>query len=101
MATIRIAQAQINPTLGDFEANLSKIIHGIGLAGDAACDIVTFPELALCGYPPEDLLLRTGFLDDNRRALEILEPHCRGINVLVGFCRYRRKQRLQFCRSPW
>ncbi len=85
MADIRIALAQINPTLGDFEANLRKIIHAIGLARDASSDIVTFPELALCGYPPEDLLLRAGFVQDNRIALERLVPHCQRVNVLVGF----------------
>ncbi len=85
MADLRISLAQINPVLGDFEANLGKIVHAIGLARDASSDIVTFPELALCGYPPEDLLLRAGFLEDNRIALERLVPHCKGINVLVGF----------------
>ncbi|MDQ7781274.1 MAG: NAD+ synthase [Desulfomonilaceae bacterium] len=85
MADLRIAQAQINTTLGDFESNLDKIVHAIGLARAASSDIVTFPELALCGYPPEDLLLRPGFLKDNRLALQRLAPHCEGVNVLVGF----------------
>ncbi|MFH1113458.1 MAG: NAD+ synthase [Pseudomonadota bacterium] len=85
MAELRIALAQINPVLGAFEANLRKIVHAMGLARDASSDIVTFPELALCGYPPEDLLLRAGFIEDNRTALGRLAPYCKGINVLVGF----------------
>lgn len=85
MGTVRIVQAQINSTLGDFDGNLAKITHWIDRARDADADVVTFPELALCGYPPEDLLLRPGFLEDNRAALEALVPHSKGINVVVGF----------------
>ncbi len=85
MGAVRIAQAQINPTVGDFAANVDKIARWVGLAKDAGADIVTFPELCLCGYPPEDLLLRSGFVQDNRRALERLIPRCTGITAIVGF----------------
>ena len=85
MDLLRIAQAQINTTVGDFTGNLDKIVRWIGRAERAGADIVTFPELALCGYPPEDLLLKRRFLDNNREALQRLEAHCRGIAVLVGF----------------
>ncbi len=85
MALIRIAQAQINPTVGDFRGNLEKIGEWIVRARATGADIVMFPELALCGYPPEDLLFRTKFLRDNRRALDMLAPRCRGLLVLVGF----------------
>ncbi len=70
MAVLRVAQAQINTTVGDLKGNAAKIADWIGQARSVDADVVTFPELALCGYPPEDLLLRPRFLLDNRRALE-------------------------------
>ncbi|HTY21588.1 MAG TPA: NAD+ synthase [Desulfomonilaceae bacterium] len=85
MPLLRIAQAQVNLTVGDFRGNLEKIGDWIVRARVAGADIVTFPELALCGYPPEDLLLRPRFLLDNRLALNALAPKCTGILVLVGF----------------
>jgi len=85
MALIRIAQAQMNSTVGDFRGNLEKISEWIVRALATGADIVMFPELALCGYPPEDLLFRRKFLLDNRRALDMLAPRCRGLLVLVGF----------------
>lgn len=85
MGALRIAMAQINPTVGDLSGNVRKIIRWIDRARDRGADIVTFPELALCGYPPEDLLLKIGFLRDCRSALEKLAPHCRDLAVLVGF----------------
>jgi NAD+ synthase (glutamine-hydrolysing) len=85
MALIRIAQAQMNSTVGDFRGNLEKISEWIVRARATGADIVMFPELALCGYPPEDLLFRRTFLRDNRSALDMLAPRCRGLLVLVGF----------------
>ncbi|MBI5251345.1 MAG: NAD+ synthase [Desulfomonile tiedjei] len=85
MAVIRIAQAQINPTVGDLNGNVEKIAHWVQQAREIGADIVTFPELALCGYPPEDLLMKCGFLDDNMIALEELIPRCYGITSLIGF----------------
>ena len=85
MALLRIAQAQINTTVGDFRGNLEKISEWIVRARATGADIVMFPELALCGYPPEDLLFRPKFLRDNRRALDMLAPRCRGLLVIVGF----------------
>jgi NAD+ synthase (glutamine-hydrolysing) len=85
MNLLRIAQAQINTTVGDFRGNLDKIVHWIGRAESSGADLVTFPELALCGYPPEDLLIRRRFRDNNWEALQQLKEHCRGIAVLVGF----------------
>ena len=60
MKTLRIAQAQINPTVGDINQNFEKIFSQIESAMLTGADLVTFPELALTGYPPEDLLLRRG-----------------------------------------
>lgn len=85
MGFLRIAQAQINVVVGDLVGNLDKITRWIERARDSGADIVTFPELSVCGYPPEDLLIKTGFLNDNRSALERLAGRCRGITVVVGF----------------
>ena len=85
MSTLRIALAQINTTVGDFEGNVARILDGIEGAKTCGADLVTFPELTICGYPPEDLLLRPSFLEDNRRALEQIVRESRGIGVVVGF----------------
>ncbi len=85
MSTIRIALAQINSTVGDLEGNVAKIIAAMERARDAEADIVTFPELAVCGYPPEDLLLKPGFLKDNRDAIDEIARQNEGIVSLVGF----------------
>ena len=85
MKTLRIAQAQINPSVGDINHNFKKIFSQIESAMLTGADLVTFPELALTGYPPEDLLLRRGFLSDNLDALNDLAHDCVGITALVGF----------------
>jgi NAD+ synthase (glutamine-hydrolysing) len=85
MAVLRVAQAQINTTVGDLKGNAAKIVDWIARGRALNADVVTFPELALCGYPPEDLLLRPRFLVDNRRALDALAAVCDDIYVLVGF----------------
>ncbi|AFM26256.1 NAD+ synthase [Desulfomonile tiedjei] len=85
MNTVRIAQAQINPTLGDLNGNVDKIARWIDKAREGGADIVTFPELVLCGYLPEDLLIRAGFIKDNWSALQDLIPRCLGICAIVGF----------------
>ncbi len=88
MGIIRIAQAQINSVVGDFEGNSSKIKERIAKARSMGSDLVTFPELALCGYPPEDLLLKTGFLEDNNAFLQALRPACEDITAVIGFAHY-------------
>ena len=85
MAMLRIAQAQVNTTVGNFRENLDKIRAWIEHARAVEADIVMFPELSLCGYPPEDLLMKPRFLKNNFSALESLLQHCYGISVLVGF----------------
>jgi len=85
MSSVRIAMAQINPTVGDLRGNVVKIAEWVDRARSVSADLVIFPELVLCGYPPEDLLFKRRFLRDTAAALEILRQSCRGINVLVGF----------------
>ncbi len=85
MRTLRVALAQINTTVGDIEGNATAIAAQIVRARDAGADVVCLPELALTGYPPEDLLLRRQFVEDNLHALHDLLPHTEGITVVVGF----------------
>ncbi|HLZ71191.1 MAG TPA: NAD+ synthase [Dehalococcoidia bacterium] len=85
MRTLRVALAQINATVGDIEGNAAAIVAQIARARDAGADVVCLPELALTGYPPEDLLLRRQFVEDNLRALHDLLPHTQGITAVVGF----------------
>src|SRR3954469_22313574 len=84
---LRVALAQINPTVGDIQGNARKIRRDIERARDEGAPLVAFPELALTGYPPEDLLLKTHFVDAAGAALEELarETEDGGLVALVGF----------------
>lgn len=85
MSTLRVAMAQMNPTVGDIEGNTEAIIARIDEARSRQADIVVFPELAITGYPPEDLLLKAGFLEQNLQALDRIRAATRGITAVVGF----------------
>ena len=85
MTTLRVAMAQMNCHVGDIEGNTNAIISRIEEARAQHADIVVFPELAITGYPPEDLLLRAGFLDENLRALDRIRAATRGITAVVGY----------------
>ncbi len=80
-----MALGQINPTVGDFEGNVRKIVDGIERARARGCALVAFPELAIPGYPPEDLLFKPAFIEANLRALEDVARASRGLTVVVGF----------------
>ena len=82
---LKIALAQINPTVGDLAGNTRKILEYTALAQKAGAELVVFPELAVCGYPPEDLLLKKHFVADNIKALDALAGKIRGISVITGF----------------
>ncbi len=83
---MRIALAQIDPTVGDIDGNAAKIAEWIGRAGEAGAELTIFPELCLPGYPAEDLYLKRHFVEANRRAVEDLAAGVRpGMTVLVGF----------------
>jgi len=82
---LRIALAQINPTVGDLKGNVEKIINFTMQAKELKADIITFPELAICGYPPEDLLLKKQFVKDDLEALNSLIEKISDILVIVGF----------------
>ena len=85
MKTLRVALAQINPTVGDLPGNAGKIIRYMERAAARGAAIVAFPELALTGYPPEDLLLKPKFIEDNLAAIHEISRHARGIVAVAGF----------------
>ena len=85
MQRLRVAMAQINTVVGDFSGNTGKIVDAIADARSQGADLVAFPELAICGYPPEDLLLKPQFVDDNRRSLDEVAAASAGITAIVGF----------------
>jgi NAD+ synthase (glutamine-hydrolysing) len=82
---LRVALAQINATVGDIAGNAAKIAQHTAAAREEGAALVVFPELSLSGYPPEDLLLKTAFLEEAGAALEDLAAQTRGIVALVGF----------------
>lgn len=82
---IRVAIAQINSRVGDIEANLSKIKQFIERADKNKADIVCLPELALCGYPPEDLLLKDKFIKENLAAIKVVGRFVNNSIAIVGF----------------
>ncbi|NGX15246.1 NAD+ synthase [Wenzhouxiangella sp. XN24] len=86
---LRIALAQTNPVVGDVETNVTRMLEVCRRAHDALrADLVMFPELALCGYPPEDLLFHRGFARDVAEALDRLARNLDGMSVLVGYPEY-------------
>ncbi|MGH7680755.1 MAG: NAD+ synthase [Candidatus Eiseniibacteriota bacterium] len=82
---VRIALAQVNPTVGDLPGNAKRVIEFLGRARDMGAELVAFPELVLTGYPPEDLLLRPEFIDENQAALEEVTRATKGITAIIGF----------------
>jgi NAD+ synthetase len=84
---MRIALAQINPTVGDFAGNIDRIVRYAQRAQEQGADLVVFPELALCGYPPRDLVERPGFIRTSETELERLAGLLPPIPALVGYVR--------------
>src|SRR3989339_536910 len=82
---MKIAIAQINPVIGDFEYNLNRIKHYAGKAISSSCDLVVFSELVVSGYPPRDLLEKKDFIEKNLESLSILINEIKGIGVICGF----------------
>jgi NAD+ synthase (glutamine-hydrolysing) len=85
MSSLRIAMAQINTLVGDLEGNVRKLAAGLQRARDLGADLVLFPELAITGYPPEDLLLKPAFLEANMDATRSIAPLTQGLTAIVGF----------------
>ncbi|MGZ8633077.1 MAG: nitrilase-related carbon-nitrogen hydrolase, partial [Solirubrobacteraceae bacterium] len=82
---MRVALAQINPTVGDIAGNAAKVREQLARARAAGAQLALIPELAISGYPPEDLLLKEHFLADARAAVERIAADVHGIVALVGF----------------
>ena len=85
MKFLRLALAQINSTVGDLAGNSKKIRNYIKKAGRHKADIIAFPELALTGYPPEDLILKPQFISDNIAEMKRISCKTSGITVIMGF----------------
>lgn len=82
---MKIACAQVNPTVGDIAGNTRKILQFTKLAKEQSAHLVIFPELAITGYPPRDLLERSHFVESNLQALNELKVYAQGIAIIVGF----------------
>lgn len=85
MSTIRIAMAQVNPTVGDLRGNASLILKYAEKARADGAELLVFPELVITGYPPEDLLLKPSFIDDNIRTLNEVAEKINDITAVIGF----------------
>ena len=84
-AAVRIALGQINPTIGDFAGNLALIDEALGRAERGGADLLVLPELALCGYPPRDLLEKPAFLARSGQATQEIARAVPGISIVCGF----------------
>ena len=85
MRQLRIGMAQINTTVGDFAGNRRKILKAINEARSLGLGLLTFPELAICGYPPEDLLFKPQFIVENLQSLDKVVEASSGLSIVIGF----------------
>ena len=85
---LRLVMAQINTTVGDIEGNTKKILDSIKEAKSVHADVISFPELAITGYPPEDLLFQKSFLELNYSNMNKIVDQSEGITIVVGFVNY-------------
>ncbi|MCG2788768.1 MAG: NAD+ synthase [Actinomycetia bacterium] len=85
MENLRLYAAQINPIVGDFKGNFDKIASHIEQAKNQGVDILAFPELAITGYPPEDLVLKPAFIEENLKYLDKIKKLSDNIVIIIGF----------------
>ena len=85
MARLRVAACQLNPVVGDLDGNVSRLLAALDTAERAGADLAVFTELAITGYPPEDLLLKPRFVEDNLEALEKMASRSGRCVAVVGF----------------
>jgi NAD+ synthase (glutamine-hydrolysing) len=85
MASLRVASCQLNPTVGDLDGNVDAVLDALARAEDAGCDLAAFTELVITGYPPEDLLLKPGFVAAGRAAMEKVAARSGRCAAIVGF----------------
>ena len=84
MRSLRLGLAQFNPTVGDLDGNFERIVAAVGRARALGVEVLAFPELAITGYPPEDLLLRPSFIERVAQRTRDLVPHSAGMTIVVG-----------------
>ena len=94
MRALRVALAQVNPTVGDLSGNAALIKDYYSRAADAGADVVVFPELAITGYPPEDLLLKPSFVRQNLEIVRDLAKTLKGPAAVIGFVDHDKAGRL-------
>ena len=82
---VRVGLAQLNPVIGDIAGNSRRILEMYAIAHKANCDIVVFPELSITGYPPEDLVLKSGFVAENQQAMRDIVAATQGCVAVFGF----------------
>jgi NAD+ synthase (glutamine-hydrolysing) len=82
---MRVALAQMNPTVGDIPGNCGKTLDFIARAKDRGAEFVVFPELSVLGYPPKDLLLKPQFIEDSMRGVERIAAAVSGIDAVIGY----------------
>ncbi len=85
MRKLRLSMAQINTTVGDLDGNTARILEYVRKARSQQADIVVFPEMAITGYPPEDLLFKPSFIQSNIERMREVVTNSQGITVVVGF----------------
>ena len=85
MPVLRVGLAQLDTVVGDIDGNAARVLESMERAEELGCDLLVLPELALTGYPPEDLLLRPGFVHDARRALDRIVAASASCTTVVGF----------------
>lgn len=85
VTTLRLAMAQSNPVVGDLAGNRDRILEAYRVADSNGCDLVVFGELSITGYPPEDLVLKPGFVRDNRAVLDDIAATTNDCVAVVGF----------------
>src|SRR5512139_4330790 len=90
MRTIRIGLCQINTTVGDIEGNTKKILDYIAKGKKMGADLLIFPEMAVTGYPPEDLLFMPKFVEANLKATRKIARATSSLTAVVGFVERRK-----------
>ncbi|MDH4278629.1 MAG: NAD+ synthase, partial [Acidimicrobiia bacterium] len=85
MPSLRVALCQIDVIVGDLDANVDLILAAVRQAEEEGCDLAVFGELSICGYPPEDLLFKPKFMEDNRAALARVAAETGDCAVIVGY----------------
>lgn len=89
---MNILIAQLNPTIGDFDGNTKKILDTIQLGREKNADLILFPELAVCGYPPEDLLFEPAFIENSNQCLDTIIKATKNIAIVIGTPRQTKRR---------